>query len=155
MKVLSLDTSTVTGWVLVDSETRRVLDHGHINVRKFFHSDYGAMGRFFHNALCDLMTTHEPDVFCIEKPFMRGATTYHLFGLCFVAHMVASARGVRRFEVTPQQAKKHLTGSREATKDEMVEAALANGYDMISSDHEADALAVGLFVIDSFLTQEV
>lgn len=151
MKLLALDTSSVTGFVLYDTQLKTVLKHGLVDVSAHLRTDFGAMGNSFHDHLSDLFTELNPDAMAIEKPFMRGDTTYHLFGLCFIAHMVAQRRGLSRYEVTPQQAKKRLIGSIRATKEEMLEAAEVHGY-YFGTDHEADALAVALYTADTLLT---
>ena len=132
--ILALDLSTVSGWALSDGTC------GTFDFTDFKH-DYGCMGMALFRELGEIFVTHDIDLVIIEQPFMRGRTTYHLFGLVFTAHMVASTSDIPREMYTPQSIKKAVTGSIKATKDEVFSAVCALGYEPKNS-HEADALAI-------------
>lgn len=76
------------------------------------------------------------------------ATTLHtltlLWGLAATVQLFAGLHGLPCQAVTVREAKKVLTDKANATKDEMVVAALQVMNWKIANDHEADAGAVGL-----------
>ena len=118
--------------------------------------DYGKRFAAFHDWLCDMLTTFEPEVLAFEGPVLpRGGgsfqTTEHtlrtLIGLVSVAELVANLRGIRCFEVNVSSAKLALTGNGRAEKRDMVIAATERGW-AVADDHQSDACAVALVVWD-------
>ncbi len=118
--------------------------------------DYGKRFSAFHNWLCDMLTTLEPEVLAFEGPILPRAgfgmvSTEHtlrtLIGLVSVAELVANLRGIRCFEVNVATAKKALTGNGRAEKRDMVVEATRRGWS-VRDDHQADACAVAVVVFD-------
>src|SRR5689334_9810210 len=82
--------------------------------------DYGGRFAKFHNWLCDMLTTLQPDVLAFESPVLpRGSANFltteqtlrTLIGLVSVAELVAKLRDVRCFEANVATAKKVLSGN--------------------------------------------
>jgi Holliday junction resolvasome RuvABC endonuclease subunit len=142
--VLSLDISFETGFAIYNNKgpmsPKTVIKTGVINLRKYNY-DYGILAYHFSNAISDLITENDIGCIGIEKPFMRGKSTYPLFGLAWQAHMLGAIHEVQRFEFTVREVKKFWSGKHNATKEEMIDAAVLQGY-TVKTDHEADALAV-------------
>lgn len=142
MKILAIDPSKRnTGWAVIDSARwTRVASGG----QSFQHiDDYAALGQAFESWLLVMCRRHQIDAIAIERPPMRGASTYLLFGLVWTAHRVGHHLGLRRLETGPSELKKWATGKGDAGKPEMVEAARRAfpGYEPAGHD-EADALLI-------------
>lgn len=157
MRLLSLDCSTVLGWSYWAS-AESIPRCGTWKAPKAWAiEDYGPRFKAFHDWLCDMITTFDPQVLAFEGPVMpRGGggsfqTTEHtmrtLIGLVSVAELVANLRGLRCFEVNVATAKKRLAGHGRAEKSEMLLMATNLGYPC-ADDHQADACAVALVVYD-------
>ena len=142
MKILAIDPSKKnTGWAVVDgTRWTRMASGG----QSFQHiQDYAELGQAFEAWLIGICRRYQIDVIAIERPPMRGASTYLLFGLVWTAHRVGHHLGIRRMETGPSEIKKWSTGKGDADKPAMVAAAKRAfpGYD--PGDHdEADALLI-------------
>lgn len=150
-KILALDLSKTVGYAFYNpNNSVQPIVTGTKDFTSEFRRDLGELGHAYNNWLSDLITRYEPEVVSIEAPFMRGKSTYHLFGLAFLTHTIAFLREKERFEFTPMAVKKRLSGNYRAEKKEMIEAAEKLDYPhlCISSDHEADALGVFLLTLD-------
>lgn len=129
--ILALDIATRTGWALSDGQT------GTLDLSDSA-TDYGRMGAAFCNWLANMIVEFKVADMVVERPFHRGANTYHLTGLAFTAQAVAYLHSVRRFECPPSELKKHATGNGNASKDDMI--ARANELEWsVNDDHQADA----------------
>ncbi len=155
MKVLGLDCSTQVGWSYFSADGAVPRCGTWKAPPSWSAEDYGTRFAKFHDWLCDMLTTMQPDVLAFESPVLpRGSmnmlTTEHtlrtLIGLVSVAELVAQLRGVRCFEVNVATAKKMLTGNGRAEKPDMVIAATNRGFP-VADDHQADACAVGLVAL--------
>lgn len=155
--LLALDVSTSTGFAFFagpDSMPKC----GTWKVPKSWDiEDYGKRLAAFHNWLCDMLTTFQPDILAWESPVIPRAgmrdlkTSEHimrtLIGLASVAELVGELRQIRCYEVHVATAKKMLAGHGRAEKHEMVSAAIGKGFS-IADHHQADATAVALVVYD-------
>lgn len=154
MRCLALDLSVHVGWV-VFARPDKLVAHGTWNL-----PSYQRLGnRFlaFERWLIELCRQQRPEIVAFEEP-IRGtptrragiehvttmATQKLLQGLATIAELVAAKAGADRcIEVATSSAKKKLAGHGRAEKRQMIAAAIAMGVP-ISSEHEADALAVCL-----------
>ena len=142
--ILALDIATQTGWA------RRTEDGIIFGTHSFAHlpKDHALIGRKFHWWLTDLIAEQgKPSEVIIEQPFFMQRSPMagvFLHKLCHEAHRVAELQKIPRFEYAPTTVKKFMTGSGRAKKPEMMEAVKAKGYD-ITTDHEADAIAILLY----------
>lgn len=134
MRILALDIATTVGWAV---------SGGPSGIKSFQREakDFGRLGVAFQLWLGGMIKHHRPGLVAIEAPFMRGPSTYHLMGLCFAAHTVASFHGLPRREVPPRKLKKFATDNGNAKKPAMVAAVQAWGFD-VTDHNEADAIAV-------------
>jgi Holliday junction resolvasome RuvABC endonuclease subunit len=155
MKVLALDCSTSVGWAFFKAHGAAPMCGTWKAPSTWSIEDYGSRFAKFHDWLCDMLTTLEPNVLAFESPVLpRGSmdfpTTEHtlrtLIGLVSVAELVAKLRGVRCREVNVSTAKKALTGNGRAQKSDMIVAATNRGFG-VADDHQADACAVGLVAL--------
>lgn len=143
MKILALDIATSVGWAVGDGDwTTR---HGTLDLSGVAH-DFGQMSAAFRSWVADMLTEHSPDLVAMERIGFAGPNNYRLCGLLWDAHSVCWTRGVSRVEYTPQQIKKHVTGSAKATKFDVMAAVKGGGWAPLT-DHESDALALLLLAI--------
>ncbi len=143
MKILAIDPSKRnTGWAVIDSARWARLASGEQSFQQY--DDYADLGGAFEAWLIATCRRWRVDVVAVERPPMRGASTYLLFGLCWTVHRVGHHLGLRRLETGPSELKKWATGKGDAGKPAMVEAARRAfpGYEPAGHD-EADALLIG------------
>lgn len=153
-KVLGIDMSTFVGYAFFEA-SGAVPRLGTFKLSKSFSpEDYGSRFREFHDWLCDMITTFEPDVLAMEGPFLpRGSSSFSstehtlrtLIGLASVAELVAHIREVRCFEINVSTAKLFFTGNGRAEKKEMLAEAWRRGW-QCADDHQSDACAVACVV---------
>ncbi len=102
---------------------------------------------WFSNYL-DVFAGEDYGVVIYERPFVRGrAATRFLWGMAGIveAHFGYHSAVV---DEAVSSIKKHVTGSGRATKEDMIAAVSALGWNP-SNDHEADAAAVCQYCIDN------
>jgi Holliday junction resolvasome RuvABC endonuclease subunit len=154
--VLGIDCSTHVGFAFFASPTATPKLGTFKLPKSWAQEDYGPRFKSFHDWLCDVVTTFQPDVLAFEGPFLpRGSSSFSstehtlrtLIGLASIAELVAQLRDLRCFEVNVSTAKKRLTDDGRAQKSDMIIAATKLGYE-VANDHEADAIAVVLCVYD-------
>jgi Holliday junction resolvasome RuvABC endonuclease subunit len=138
--ILALDIALHTGWALNKGTAIRTGTEG-------FHAhqyDCAVLGRVFKDWLCDMITENRPKVIAIERPFFRGAGSWHLSGMVWEAHRAAEMHKIPRFEYAPTSIKKFITGKGTAKKQDVMNCIRDRGY-TFGSDHEADAISILLF----------
>lgn len=156
MRLLALDIAGTTGWALFEHEhdVKPKLGTWHLPAAMVGH--YGRRGAAFQDWLNDRVCLMQPDAIAFESPiFVKWssdlATNEHtirlLIGLAMIAELVAWRLQKRILEVHSQTAKKRLAGSGRAKGNDMVVAAVKQGY-AVANDHEADACAVALCAYD-------
>lgn len=143
MRILAIDPSkTNTGWAVIDSARWSRVASGAESFQH--HDDYAELGGAFESWLVSMCRRWRVDVIAVERPPMRGTSTYLLFGLCWTVHRVGHHLGLRRMETGPSEIKKWATGKGDAGKPEMVAAARKAFPGHEPADHdEADALLIG------------
>lgn len=154
--IFSLDCSSHVGHAFFASPDARPVCGTWKAPKAWAIEDYGVRFKAFHDWLCDVLTTLNPDILAFEGPVLpRGSmglqTTEHtlrtLIGLVSVAELVAKLRGIRCFEVNVSTAKLALTGNGRAEKRDMLVAATRRGWPC-ADDHQSDACAVALVVME-------
>lgn len=138
--ILALDISMVVGWAAGSGEdinfgTRSFVGYAGDDLR---------VGRKFRDWLDPFLDDMKPSTLVIERPFFRGHPTWILIGMAWEAQRAAEMRGINRFDYSPSQIKKQMTGNGYAKKAEVVVAAREMGHN-VANDHEADA--IGLIMV--------
>ena len=138
VKILTLDIATRTGWCYGKGND---LKFGHHIIPKKY--DQPMKFYYFSVWIRKMLEEHQPEAVAIEKPFMRGASTYYLFGLCAIAEAICASYKVPIIKTVPSTIKKSFTGDGKASKMDMVNRAIELGFD-VEVDDEADAIALHL-----------
>lgn len=146
MKLLALDLSTNVGWAVMVRGSPPVLGtlvlKGNMVQR---------MGQYL-LWLDRMHDDHKFDALVWERPLLMRTDTVDkleiLYGLVGITAGVASMYDLRHREVTVQEAKMTLTGKANATKEEMLKAAMIDLKWRCVTHHEADAGAVGIFAMN-------
>ncbi len=110
------------------------------------------------NQINALIASYSPDAIAVEK--LEGATDRGLIGVAgcvALVRSIADRHGIERAFYSPQQVKYAATGNRNAEKEEVQEGvkrrcdfSIAQNNNNID-DHSADAIAVSLCYLDSYL----
>jgi len=152
MRLLALDTSTHVGYAYFSAPDVKPVCGTWRAPKSWSPEDYGKRFKAFHDWLCDMVTTFDPEVLAFEGPFLpRGSSSFSstehtlrtLIGLASIAELIANLRSLRCFEVNVSTAKLALTGNGRAEKKDMIVAATRRGWP-VSNDHESDACAVAM-----------
>jgi crossover junction endodeoxyribonuclease RuvC len=147
--ILGLDLATVTGWALARP------GHRHLSGVHRIAPPNTAIGYFllaFEEWLIGQIEVLQPNAVVFEAPILTGGETSIETArklMCLAGFTEATA--IRKKipivkEVNNQQLKVFWAGTGRASKEQMVEAARARGYD-VSNHNEADALAIVDFAI--------
>ncbi len=150
--VLAVDPGLTVGLAFSPKNSDSIATNS-FNLR-FAKHDFGYLSDVFRARLLDYVSLIQPDLIVIEKQFMRGASTYHLFGMEWDAHAIAQKKRIPRYGVRPLQVKTRLTGNGRATKADMIEAAKMI-CPAIENDHEADAVGLLLCGQDYFIRRQI
>ncbi len=147
LNILALDISTKTGWAVSANQ----VSSGVFDMSKM--PDHGQRGFHFHKWLADMIVEYHIDLMVCETSFATGfgKVDYILNGLQFVAHTVAYAHDIKRQTVPPKTIKKFTTGSGKASKDDMVAAVQKMGFPDVTSNDEADAIALLTYAMEKDL----
>jgi crossover junction endodeoxyribonuclease RuvC len=149
---LALDLGTTTGWALRPREGE--IAHGFVSFRPQRFEGGGMRYLRFKRWLTELKatTTYIDAVYFEEVRRHAGVDAAHAYG-GFMAHLTAwcEHHNIPYQGVPVGTIKKHASGKGNASKDEMVAAVRARGYE-ITDDNEADAIALLLWAIE---TQEL
>jgi Holliday junction resolvasome RuvABC endonuclease subunit len=149
---LALDLGTTAGWALRPREGE--IAHGFVSFRPQRFEGGGMRYLRFKRWLTELKatTTHIDAVYFEEVRRHAGVDAAHAYG-GFMAHLTAwcEHHDIPYQGVPVGTIKKHASGKGNASKDEMVAAVRARGYE-ITDDNEADAIALLLWAIE---TQEI
>jgi Holliday junction resolvasome RuvABC endonuclease subunit len=147
---MALDHGTRTGWAVGCGDRLPA-----IGSRKNPHAGGRAELEPFweahHHWLKGVITDFKPTVVVWERPVLAKFTSHAsveiTFGLQAITGLTCRQAGLPVRVVSPQQAKIALTGHGRASKEEMVEAALGYGFDLIEHHDEADAFGVWLYTL--------
>ena len=152
LTVLALDLGTTTGWAVRPREEQ--IAHGTINFKPQRFEGGGMRYLRFKHWLSELksVTGDLHAVYFEEVRRHVGVDAAHAYG-GFMAHLTAwcEHHNIPYQGVPVGTIKRHATGKGNASKDEMIAAVRARGFDPMD-DNEADALALLLWVIE---TQEI
>lgn len=157
--ILALDIATCTGWAVgpvIAGPTSPLMLHTHEEAARVYcgHNDLRGSGlgdpavfNAHFEFIRELLTVQQPDHLFLEAPFVGGnrpQVAARLFGLVAVTELAAHRHGIypsRTVRVHIGQIKKHWTGHGMSSKQNMIDAAKARGYQP-ETDDEADAIAL-------------
>ena len=144
LNILALDIATKTGWAMVIDN---VVTSGVVDLKDY--DDEGARAVAWFDWLILHPLQHKIDMMVIEAVagFSFGATAYRVYGLHYVAHLVAFDNQIARRTVPPSTLKKFTTGNGRAKKKDMIAAVQAWGFNP-QDDNEADALALLCYAME-------
>lgn len=146
MKLLALDLSSNVGHAVM--ERGRVPIFGTLRLR----GDRAQQLGQFLGWIEDMQQVHRFDAIAWERPLLKPTDKVDilelLYGLVGVAYAIAGKHSLPWREVDVAQVKITLTGRKNATKPEMVAAAMTDLNWKVATDHEADAGAVGLWAYE-------
>ena len=153
MRLLALDLSTNCGWSLFE-KGKGAPRFGTFKLPPAPEGEHERRFVTLFEWLHDMRSLHQFDALAFERPILPRksgdlATTMHtltlLWVLATVVQLFAGLQAMRCIPVPVQAAKFALTGKKNATKDEMVAAAMNVVNWKIKSHHEADAGSVGVY----------
>jgi len=149
MRFLTLDCATETGWALFVDD--KYVESGVQSFKKKRSESNGFMFLKFRAWVNELILTTKPDVIGYEMAHFRGgAATEICVGLQSRVQEAAAEVSTPYKGLTTSQVKVALTGKGRASKEAMIAAAEAFIGHPVASDDEADAIAVGLALIEEF-----
>jgi Holliday junction resolvasome RuvABC endonuclease subunit len=151
VRLLALDLSTNVGWAFF---ARRDAEPVMSTWRapKASMENYGLRYHEFELWLELLLDRYRPGVVAFEAPIMpRNPGKAHAarlsFGFAAETERIAYKRQLRCLECHFSTVKVRLAGSGKAKKRQMISAAIRRGYH-VETEHEADAIGVGLVAFD-------
>lgn len=144
MRVLTLDLSiNKPGYAIADTDLNQVITFGHLS-NKSSETVYSRIDKNLQFFLA-LILKHQIQAVWLELPAYSRRQKSH--------DMLTSQQGIFKFAlykrnipvygISISDIKKHVTGKGTATKEEMVEAIRAKGYQVLNDD-EADAIGIYL-----------
>lgn len=144
MRVLALDLSiNKPGYAIADTDLNQVITFGHLknNSSEGIYSRIDKNLQFF----LALILKHQIKAVWLELPAYSRRQKSHdmLTSQQGVFKYALHKRNIPVFGISISDIKKHVTGKGTATKEEMVEAIRAKGY-QVNTDDEADAIGVYL-----------
>ena len=153
--MLALDLSTHVGHALLERGESPIF--GTLDLPPAAEGDHQARFAHLHRFLEKTRKETYFAALAFEQPILPRragelATTMHtltlLWGLAAIVQLFAGQHGLPCLAVAVRDAKKVLTDKANATKDEMVVAAMQVMNWKVANDHEADAGAVGMVAYD-------
>jgi crossover junction endodeoxyribonuclease RuvC len=148
MRILGIDPGSVaTGYGVVERRGGRAVHVAHGTLRPPRGAELPVRLAFLHAAIGDVLVTHRPEAFVIERVFAgRSAQSALVLGQARGAVLAAlAATGMPIRELTPQHVKLAVTGNGAAEKAQvqaMVQRLLA--LDVTPPRDAADALAAAI-----------
>lgn len=146
-KLLALDLSSNVGHAIV--ERGRAPMFGTLRLR----GDRAQQCGTFLVWLEDMHAVHAFDGIAWERPLLLRTDNIDLLelliGLVGIAYGIAGKHHLPYREVDVQQVKITLTGKKNASKDEMIAAAMTDLNWKVADDHQADAGSVGIHAYES------
>jgi len=142
--VLTLDLSiNKPGYAVADTDLNQILTFGHLTNK----SSEGIYKRIDKNLqfFLALILKHQIQAVWLELPAFSRRQKSHdmLTSQQGVFKFALYKRNIPVFGISISDIKKHVTGKGTATKDDMVEAIKAKGYQVVTDD-EADAIGIYL-----------
>jgi Holliday junction resolvasome RuvABC endonuclease subunit len=151
VRLLALDLSTNVGWAFFAQRgASPVMSTWRAPFARA--ENYGLRFYEFELWLELLLDRYQPDVVAFEAPILpRNPGKAHAarlsYGFAASTERIAYQRKLRCIECHNATVKVRLAGSGKAKKKQMMAAAIRQGYD-IETEHEADAIGVGLVAFD-------
>ena len=140
MKILGLDLAKSTGWAVLDKG--QLIASGTQVFEKRRGESNGIMFLKLQKFLRTLIQRYEPQLIAYEQAHFRGAGTEILVGYQTHTQSVAEEAKIESVGIHTGTVKKAFTGKGNASKQEVMEMAeLLFGVEL-TSDDEADAIAV-------------
>lgn len=137
-RLAALDLSTKsTGWATWDEQTRD-LNWSHVGFN-MVPNHPGPLYLKFRSWLHLRFAKFRPTLIAIEQPHLRGVNSYYFTGMYAFVLEFCAIHGCNYCSYHSGRIKRHATGKGNATKEEMVQAALVRGW-LTRCDDEADAL---------------
>ena len=151
MKILALDTAQKTGWCIYDTDEKRIIESGMQDMTKRRGESNGLLFMRFRTWM-KTMTGLLPDLGLIayEQAHMRGAGTEICIGLTSIVQEVAAKIGIESAPVHTGTLKKFATGSGNAKKPAMMDAAEKIIGRRPIDDNEADAVLLSLYAAQEY-----
>lgn len=153
--LVSLDLATRTGWAVLDLRGRLVESGTWTLAPRRGRSKADRWARFA-EALAELLARHDGRVavLAVERPLpsrghMGGAVPAVAWGLVALAELAAERRQISTLQVPPAAAKKAASGRGNASKLQVAKAINQRLKLRLAAGDEADAIAVGLAVLQS------
>lgn len=145
-RLLALDLSSNVGHAIMERGRAPLL--GTLKLR----GDRAMQLGEFLGWLEDMQRVHRFDAIAWERPLLKPTDKVDmlelLYGLVGVAYAIAGKFNLPWRECDVKQVKITLTGRANATKEEMVAAAMNDLNWKVATDHEADAGAVGIWAFE-------
>jgi Holliday junction resolvasome RuvABC endonuclease subunit len=150
-RLLALDLSTHVGWAFF-AHGGAVPQLGTWHAPAAEPHNYAARYYAFERWLTGRLRELQPDVVAFEAPILpRNPGKAHAvrlsYGFAASAERLAFVAGIRCIEAYPSTVKVRLAGDGRAKKHQMINAASRLGF-IPASEHEADAIGVGLVAFD-------
>jgi len=144
MRVLTLDLSiNKPGYAIADTYANQVITFGHLTNK----SSEGVYSRIDKNLqfFLALIPKYQIEAVWLELPAFSRRQKSHdmLTAQQGIFKFALYKRNIPVYGISISDIKKHVTGKGTATKDEMVEAIKAQGYQVLNDD-EADAIGIYL-----------
>lgn len=159
-KLLALDMSEQVGWCLLEHGRAPRFATWKDGQNKLGIEVYGAFAGALFQWLSDHVAVHQPDAIAAEAPIIPNKhgggpdTTTHtvlfLSGLVWTAELVAHRAGARFLRVHHEDAKMALLGRSKGVKKVHMKAECHARKWLVGSEHEADAIGVGLHASEVF-----
>ena len=154
MSILALDLGTKTGYAIVDDG--RVLLSGVWNFTREKNEHYGHMFFNLREQLKATIWREGIDMIAYELAHHRaGPATRIGVGMNAIVLLVCASCDIPMREVHTATLKKHATGSGRASKDEMIVKAREYLDREPVDDNEADAVLIGMWMVDYMIESEV
>lgn len=152
VRLLALDLSTNVGWALFACRDDAAPLMATWHAPKVQADNYGLRFHEFELWLELLLDRFKPGVVAFEAPIMpRSMLRQHAarlsYGFAAETERIAYKRELRCIECHFSTVKVRLSGSGKTKKRGMISAAIRRGYD-VETEHEADAIGVGLVAYD-------
>lgn len=144
MRILALDPATVTGICFYDGREFGCSTLDLSDFRK--KSSRGEFYRFYHKWLLAVISKFQVDTVVYEQPMGRSRGQEFLAGIAAVIEAADNVAAV--LPVNLSSVKKFATGTGNASKDMMIDAARKSGA-IIENEHEADAYHVFRYFLEN------
>ena len=145
MKILGLDLATITGWAVSDGSS------GIFSIAPRKGESVGVRYLTLRKRLNAIIEKHQDlKLVGYEHPLLRGYSSTYAAGYTAVVQEWCANHGLECAFVWPSELKKFVTGSGNASKEDVIAAVQMRGFTPVD-DNEADAISVMLWAQDKFV----